>query len=102
MGASAHHVKLLADRAACTPGDVTGMAVQERLRPGFAQQCLPLHARRDPTLQGDPGVHDDYMKGVLGDAILVNGAPGPAWRWPPFGTASASSTSPTLAATSWP
>ncbi len=31
----------------------------------------------DPSLTGTPGVHDDYMSGVLGDCILVNGAPWP-------------------------
>ncbi|HEY6740623.1 MAG TPA: multicopper oxidase domain-containing protein [Actinopolymorphaceae bacterium] len=31
----------------------------------------------DRTLQATPGVLDDYMEGVLGDTILVNGAPWP-------------------------
>lgn len=31
----------------------------------------------DPTLQTTPGVEADYMEGVLGDVILVNGAPWP-------------------------
>jgi len=31
----------------------------------------------DPSLTSTPGVHDDYMSGVLGDCILVNGAPWP-------------------------
>lgn len=31
----------------------------------------------DPTLQRTPGVEKDYMEGVLGDVILVNGAPWP-------------------------
>jgi spore coat protein A len=31
----------------------------------------------DPTLAGTPGVVADYMSGVLGDCILVNGAPWP-------------------------
>jgi spore coat protein A len=31
----------------------------------------------DPTLTGTPGVTRDYMSGVLGDCILVNGAPWP-------------------------
>ena len=31
----------------------------------------------DPTLTSIPGVTDDYMSGVLGDCILVNGAPWP-------------------------
>ena len=33
----------------------------------------------DSSLTGKPGVTSDYMKGVLGDVILVNGAP-----WPEF------------------
>ena len=31
----------------------------------------------DPTLRHTPGVTDQYMSGVLGDCILVNGAPWP-------------------------
>ena len=31
----------------------------------------------DRTLQQEPGVLDDYMEGVLGDVLLVNGAPWP-------------------------
>ena len=31
----------------------------------------------DPTLRDHPGVTEDYMEGVLGDVILVNGAPWP-------------------------
>jgi len=31
----------------------------------------------DPSLMGKPGVTGDYMKGVLGDVILVNGTPWP-------------------------
>ncbi|MFC3997697.1 multicopper oxidase family protein [Nocardiopsis sediminis] len=31
----------------------------------------------DPGLQGEPGVENPYMSGVLGDVILVNGAPWP-------------------------
>lgn len=31
----------------------------------------------DPTMLNTPGVEDDYMEGVLGDVILVNGAPWP-------------------------
>lgn len=30
----------------------------------------------DPSLRGEPGVEEEYMSGVLGDCILVNGA---AW-----------------------
>src|SRR5215216_4823202 len=36
-----------------------------------------LYPSLDPSLQGKPGVEDDYMDGVLGDTILVNGAPWP-------------------------
>jgi spore coat protein A len=36
-----------------------------------------LYPSLDPSLQGKPGVQDDYMDGVLGDTILVNGAPWP-------------------------
>jgi spore coat protein A len=31
----------------------------------------------DPSLAGTPGVLDEYMSGVLGDCVLVNGAPWP-------------------------
>jgi spore coat protein A, manganese oxidase len=31
----------------------------------------------DPTLEHTPGVREPYMEGVLGDVILVNGAPWP-------------------------
>jgi spore coat protein A len=36
-----------------------------------------LYPSLDPSLQDRPGVEDDYMDGVLGDTILVNGAPWP-------------------------
>ncbi len=36
-----------------------------------------LYPSLDPSLQGKPGVKENYMKGVLGDAILVNGVPWP-------------------------
>ncbi len=32
---------------------------------------------RDPSLLGRPGVTDDYVAGVLGDVMLVNGTPWP-------------------------
>lgn len=32
---------------------------------------------RDPSLRGEPGATGDYVNGVLGDVILVNGAPWP-------------------------
>jgi spore coat protein A len=31
----------------------------------------------DPAMTGEPGVDDDFMEGVLGDVILVNGTPWP-------------------------
>ncbi|MFI8823132.1 multicopper oxidase family protein [Streptomyces sp. NPDC053431] len=31
----------------------------------------------DPTLRSHPGVHEPYLAGVLGDVVLVNGAPWP-------------------------
>jgi spore coat protein A, manganese oxidase len=37
-----------------------------------------LYPSLDPSLQRKPGVEDDYMDGVLGDTILVNGAPWPS------------------------
>jgi len=36
-----------------------------------------LYPSLDSSLQGKPGVEDGYMDGVLGDTILVNGAPWP-------------------------
>ena len=36
-----------------------------------------LYPSLDPSLQDKPGVENDYMDGVLGDTILVNGAPWP-------------------------
>jgi FtsP/CotA-like multicopper oxidase with cupredoxin domain len=36
-----------------------------------------LYPSLDPSLKSKPGVKDDYMDGVLGDTILVNGAPWP-------------------------
>jgi spore coat protein A, manganese oxidase len=36
-----------------------------------------LYPSLDPSLQVKPGVEDDYMDGVIGDTILVNGAPWP-------------------------
>jgi spore coat protein A len=38
-----------------------------------------LYPSLDPSLRGEAGVTMDYMGGVLGDVILVNGAP-----WPRF------------------
>ncbi len=36
-----------------------------------------LYPSLDRSLRGKPGVEADYMEGVLGDTILVNGAPWP-------------------------
>lgn len=36
-----------------------------------------LYPSLDPSLMDEPGVEEDYMDGVLGDTILVNGAPWP-------------------------
>ncbi len=43
----------------------------------FAADGSFLYPSVDPTLTGTPGVTADYMSGVLGDCILVNGAPWP-------------------------
>ena len=42
----------------------------------FAADGSFLYPSIDPTLTGTPGVSADYMSGVLGDCVLVNGA---AW-----------------------
>src|SRR5215208_407720 len=36
-----------------------------------------IYPALDPSLQSKPGVKENYMEGVLGDAILVNGVPWP-------------------------
>jgi spore coat protein A len=43
----------------------------------FAADGSFAYPSLDPSLTGTPGVHDDYMSGVLGDCVLVNGAPWP-------------------------
>jgi len=43
----------------------------------FGEDGSFLYPSLDPSLQGEHGVEQDYMQGVLGDAILVNGAPWP-------------------------
>ena len=43
----------------------------------FGEDGSFLYPSLDPTLRDEPGVEDDYMDGVLGDTILVNGAPWP-------------------------
>ncbi|CAN5216489.1 multicopper oxidase family protein [soil metagenome] len=41
----------------------------------FSEDGSFLYRSLDPSLQDEPGVEEDYMDGVLGDVILVNGAP---------------------------
>ena len=36
-----------------------------------------IYPALDPTMMEEPGVEDAYMEGVLGDVVLVNGAPWP-------------------------
>jgi spore coat protein A len=36
-----------------------------------------LYPSLDPSLEGEPGIREEYMSGVLGDCILVNGVPWP-------------------------
>ena len=43
----------------------------------FAEDGSFLYPSLDPSLMEKPGVTEGYMDGVLGDAILVNGAPWP-------------------------
>lgn len=43
----------------------------------FAEDGELLYPSLDPSLTHSPGVHPAYMAGVLGDVILVNGAPWP-------------------------
>ncbi len=43
----------------------------------FDEDGSLLYPSVDPSLQGEHGVTDAYMGGVLGDAILVNSAPWP-------------------------
>ena len=43
----------------------------------FAEDGLFRYPSIDPSLKGEPGVEDEYMSGVLGDCVLVNGAPWP-------------------------
>ncbi|MEV4254218.1 multicopper oxidase family protein [Spirillospora sp. NPDC049652] len=43
----------------------------------FAADGTLRYPSLDPALRGRPGVEDDYLAGVLGDVILVNGAPWP-------------------------
>ncbi|NKQ53961.1 multicopper oxidase domain-containing protein [Amycolatopsis sp. K13G38] len=43
----------------------------------FAEDGSFVYPSVDPSLRGHPGVTADYMSGVLGDCVLVNGAPWP-------------------------
>jgi spore coat protein A len=43
----------------------------------FAEDGEFTYPSLDPSLAGEPGVEPDYMSGVLGDCVLVNGAPWP-------------------------
>jgi spore coat protein A, manganese oxidase len=43
----------------------------------FREDGSFFYPSRDPSLQGEPGVEDEFRDGVLGDVILVNGAPWP-------------------------
>ena len=43
----------------------------------FAEDGSMIYPARDPSLHHTPGVEPDYMSGVLGDCILVNGVPWP-------------------------
>ena len=43
----------------------------------FAEDGSFRYPSLDPSLEGKPGVEGEYMSGVLGDCILVNGAPWP-------------------------
>ena len=48
----------------------------------FGEDGSFLYPSRDSSLEGKPGVRGDYMMGVLGDTILVNGAPWPFMEIP--------------------
>ncbi len=43
----------------------------------FAEDGSFRYPSIEPSLKGQPGVESEYMSGVLGDCILVNGAPWP-------------------------
>ena len=43
----------------------------------FAEDGSFRYPSLDSSLKGEPGVQSEYMSGVLGDCILVNGAPWP-------------------------
>jgi spore coat protein A len=43
----------------------------------FSEDGSLYYPSRDPSLTGEPGVEEDYMDGVEGSTILVNGVPWP-------------------------
>jgi spore coat protein A, manganese oxidase len=43
----------------------------------FTEDGSFLYPSVDPSLKGEAGVTDEYMPGILGDVILVNGVPWP-------------------------
>jgi len=43
----------------------------------FAEDGSFRYPSIDPSLRGEPGVTGEFMQGVLGDVVLVNGAPWP-------------------------
>jgi spore coat protein A len=63
--------------------EVLGLPAGERDVPlmicdrAFAEDGSFRYPSIDPSLKGEPGVEGEYMSGVLGDCILVNGAPWP-------------------------
>lgn len=63
--------------------DALGLPTGEREIPlmicdrSFAEDGSFRYPSIDPSLKGEPGVRGEYMSGVLGDCILVNGAPWP-------------------------
>ena len=63
--------------------DELGLPYRERDIPlmiadrAFAEDGSFHYPSLDPALRDQPGVEPDFMSGVLGDCILVNGAPWP-------------------------
>ncbi|MER5771995.1 multicopper oxidase family protein [Streptomyces sp. NPDC001985] len=43
----------------------------------FAEDGSFTYPAKDPSLKGEHGVTEEFMEGVLGDVVLVNGAPWP-------------------------
>lgn len=50
------------------------LMICDRSFDGDAQMRYPAI---DPSLMGEPGIEEEYMEGLLGDVVLVNGAPWP-------------------------